>query len=172
MALRQFVFVVLDEPTDGQVTELFVRADDLTIEFHASVGRASVAFDRDAPTAVDAIVSAVRDLDGAGLTIAEVTEDDDLVTVATIAERTGRSPEAIGLMVSGATGPGGFPAPVDRAATERCFRWREVAPWLSTHQGYEVPNADPAIEAVNLGLRLRALAPRVERIGVLRSLLP
>ena len=172
MVLRQFAFMVEGEPSDVQVNALFVRCDDLTVEFDAPAGRASVWFDRDAPTAIDGIVSAVRDLDAVGLEIAATVADDDLVTVATIAERIGRSHEAVRLMTTGATGAGGFPAPVDWATGERCFRWREVASWLSTHQGYEMPDVAPIIEAVNLGLRLRVLAPRVDRIAALRSLLP
>ena len=170
MALRQFVMVLAEAPTVQQVGMLFTRVDDLTVGVD-DTGRAEVAFDRDGPTMVDAIVSAVRDLDVVGLVATEVCPDDDLVTAATVAERLDRPVDAVRRWATGVTGPGGFPPPVDWAYENPCYRWSEVIPWLRRHVNVEPPNVGPTLTAVNLALQLRALAPQVERIGAIRSLI-
>ncbi len=52
-----------------------------------------------------------------------------------------------------------------------CYLWSEVAPWLRRHFEYEAPDDTVALRAVNLVLALRAMAPNVERLSALRSLL-
>ena len=59
-------------------TVLFDRADDLSVEVVPAEGLAWVAFDRVAPTLVDAVVSGVRDLDAAGVGIDRAVDDDPL----------------------------------------------------------------------------------------------
>jgi hypothetical protein len=51
-------------------------------------------FDRDAPAMADAIASAVRGVESAGLRVLRVL-DEDLLTLADIADRIGRSRESI-----------------------------------------------------------------------------
>jgi hypothetical protein len=172
MALRQFVLVV-DEVSDVRLRALFGRCDDVTVS--VVDGRIEAAFDRDAPSLLDGVVSGVRDLDAAGLVAVRAGPDEDPVTVATIAERMGRNPAAVLRWATGDVGPGGFPPPVDRtvlAGVEPCYPWRAVAPWLARHLGYAEPAVAPAFEAVNHALRLRELAPLVERIAAVRSLIP
>ncbi|WP_433080132.1 hypothetical protein ACQP1P_42170 [Dactylosporangium sp. CA-052675] len=167
MRLRQFRLLVAGEVPETAADALFGRADDLCVETLPGGGAlpvvpaldtgsgagagarwvAWVAFDRPAPTLVDAVVSGVRDLDVAGLGIAAAIADDSLVTAATVAERVGR-PVALG--------PG------------RVFDWGEVLERLGGDPGG--PD-EAAFEAVTLALRLRALAPRLERMTPIRSLL-
>ena len=58
-------------------------------------------------------------------------DENDLVTQSDIAHKIGGSRQLVQQFISGARGPGGFPAPAcrltDRAAL---WRWREVAGWL------------------------------------------
>src|SRR5215472_11146648 len=54
----------------------------------------SITFSREAPSAMDAILSALDDAEAAGLTVTGVVED--LVTVADIAEKTGKTVQAVG----------------------------------------------------------------------------
>jgi hypothetical protein len=172
MTLRQFV-LVLDEVGDQRLAALFGRCDDVTVS--VVDGRIEAAFDRDAPSLVDAIVSGVRDLDIVGLNAVEAEPDDDLVTISTVAERLVRNPAAVERWMSGEVGPGGFPAPVDWATpvdVQPCYSWSQVAPWLARNIGYLEPDVMPSYMAVNLALRLRALAPHVERIAAVRSLIP
>lgn len=58
-------------------------------------------------------------------------EPDELVTIAEIAQRYGRSPESVRLLVGGERGPGGFPAAV---WTEQPRMWRRAAvdQWFAT----------------------------------------
>jgi hypothetical protein len=72
-------------------------------------------------------------------------------------------------------------------AGEPLYRWSEVSAWLRAH-GHTEPveppvrrdagqaagpaaDADPVFEAVNLALRLRALAARIDRMALIRSLI-
>jgi hypothetical protein len=171
MALQQFVVIVEQRPTKLQVDLLMQRHDDIAVEFHAKEAYAEVYFDRDGPTLVDAIVSGVQDLDRVGLFARRVRDDDDLVTLAVIAERVGRSREAVRLWSIGRTGPGGFPPPVNRNLSTAYYQWSEVAPWLRERMGLDVPAPEPVLAAVNLALQLRALAPRVSRMDAVRSLI-
>lgn len=172
MMLRQFV-LVLDEVSDQRLAALFGRCDDVTVS--VVDGRIEAAFDRDAPSLVDAIVSGVRDLDIVGLNAVEAAPDDDVVTISIMAERVVRSPATVERWLAGDIGPGGFPAPLDwsvQAGLQPCYAWSQVAPWMARNVGYAEPDTLPAYQAVNLALRLRELAPRVDRIAAVRSLIP
>src|SRR5262249_3251901 len=59
-------------------------------------------------------------------------EPDDLVTMAEIARRAGRSRESVRQLVTGERGPGGFPPPVANL-TRRSpgWRWGDVVGWLA-----------------------------------------
>ena len=171
MRLRQFRFSVAVPPTDDQVELLLDRADDASVEVIPNESAVWVAFDREGPTLVDAIVSAVRDLDVVGIVPIEVAEDDDVVSLAVVAQRIGRRPDAVRRWAAGETGPGGFPAAVISHPQPVGYRWSEVSPWLTLHYG--VPVVDPAdtLTAINLALRLRSMIPRIERMSAIRALL-
>jgi hypothetical protein len=169
--LRQFVLVAAEVPGEEAIETLLSRCDDASVECWPAAEEAWVAFDREAPTLVDAIVSGVRDLDHAGIPAERVREDDDVVTIGVIAQRVGRSEEAVWRWAAGETGPGGFPAPIVEHPRRPCYLWSEVVPWLRVHYEYEAPDATAALRAVNLVLELRAMAPDVERLSALRSLL-
>jgi hypothetical protein len=169
--LTQFVLVVLDPPTEGQVERLLDRGDDTCVEWNAVDGEAWVAFDREAPTLMDAIVSGVRDLHHVGLEPIGVREDDDIVSLGVIAQRIGRPESAVRRWAEGDSGPGGFPVPLFDHPRRPCYRWSEVLPWLSVHFGHKGDGAAATLRAVNLALELRSLAPEVERMAALRTLL-
>jgi len=130
-----------------------------------------VLFSREAETLVDAILSAVRDLDELGLPAIAVRDDGDLLTLALIADRVGRSREAVRLWSIGRTGPGGFPQPVQRHMGTTYYRWSQVAPWLRDRLGMPIPDNEPVLAAVNLALQLRAMAPQVTGMDAIRALL-
>lgn len=104
--------------------------DDATISVR--LGRIFLSFSRVAPSHREAILSAIRDVMKAkiGARILRVDEND-LVSQSEIAHKIGRSRQLVHQFITGARGPGGFPAPVcqlsDRAAL---WRWSEVANWL------------------------------------------
>ncbi|MFC5000387.1 hypothetical protein ACFPIJ_21415 [Dactylosporangium cerinum] len=164
--LRQFRLIVAGPLDDERADLLFDRADDLSVELVPAEGVAWVAFDRVAPTLVDAVVSGVRDLDAAGVGIDRAVDDDPLVTLEVIAARIGRPVEVV-------RGWAGLPAPVRDHPRRPVYHWPDVSAWLDRHRS-PVPPAGggaAALEAVTLALRLRALAPRLERMPPIRSLL-
>jgi len=171
VTLQQFALVVDDWPTTDQRRALFERCKDITVERDPRRPGAVVTFDRYAPSLVDAILSAVRDVESVGLVATRVRDDDDLVTLGDVAERVGRSREAVRLWSLGRTGPGGFPAPVDGGLSTAFYRWSQVAPWIRDRMGMPVKDPEPTLAAVNLALQLRAMAPRVSRMDAVRALL-
>jgi hypothetical protein len=169
--LVQFVVALGGLPSDDQIGRLLERSEDATVEVHPPSGAAWVAFDREAPTLVDAIVASVHDLENAGLAPTEVHEDDDLVTLGLIAQRTGRAEQVVRRWAAGDTGPGGFPAPIVDHPRRPCYLWSDVAPWLQVHFGLDQPDVTATLRAVDLALELRSLGPEVERMAAIRSLL-
>jgi hypothetical protein len=171
MALQQFGLMV-DQPIDKSAQQaLMERCGDIAIERTPDRPGVVVSFDRDAPTLIDAIVSAVRDLDAVGIPAARVRDDDDLVTLGVIADRIGRSREAVRLWSIGRTGPGGFPVPIGSGLSVAYYRWSQVAPWLRERMRMPVPDPEPVLAAINLALQLRAMAPRVSRMDAVRALI-
>ena len=90
-----------------------------------------IDFDREAQSLADAVLSAVNDVESVpGLAVVRL-EDGDLVSMAEIAERTGRTRESVRLLVAGERGPGDFPLPVnDPKHPNRLWRWSEVNRWM------------------------------------------
>lgn len=170
MQVHVFTLVLDRQPTDDEVAALFDRGvDDVT--FGVERGLAVAEFDRSAPTPADAISSAVRDLDTIGV-IASRLFDQDLLTLADIADRVGRSREAVRRYSAGTRGPGGFPAPVNPARDGTVFyRWSEVAPWLKEHMDVDVPTIDLAYVVANLVLQARLHRDKVPHMSALAELL-
>ncbi|WP_434742316.1 hypothetical protein [Micromonospora sp. SH-82] len=147
--------VVLDrQPADDEIDTLFtIGCDDATFGTEANLP--VVEFDREAETMADAIASAVHHLDRAGLAAIRVL-DQDLVTLADVAERFGQSRESVRRYTTGDRGPGNLPPPVNPAPDGTVFyRWSEVAPWARTHLKIQVPDVDPALVVANLVLQAR-----------------
>ncbi len=92
-----------------------------------------VVFDREAPSFVDAVIGALDQLIKLGFEPLSV--EDELVSMADIAERTGRSRQSISLLVSGRRGPGGFPHPVAGNVRSPLWHWDEVAAWFQATEG-------------------------------------
>jgi hypothetical protein len=103
-----------------------------------------IVFSREARNATDAILSAIDDSERAGLSVAGVMED--MVTAEDIAEKTGRSGQAVGHWITGERGPGGFPAPaIHRGSRVKLYSWAQVSSWLSAARLGQV---DPAAAEV------------------------
>jgi hypothetical protein len=133
-------------------------------------------FDREAQSSADAIISAIRQIEsaGVGLTVVRV-EPDELVTAAEIADRVGLNRETIRLYAMGRRGPGTFPAPVARLrGRSPLYRWTDVAPWLA-HQGGVAAAAVAELETatlvgiLNAAFDLRRLVPQTAEHPVLRE---
>lgn len=136
--------------------------------------RGSVLFSREAPNATSAILSAIDDTERAGLSVTGVSED--LVTAEDIAEKTGRSAQAVGHWITGERGPGGFPAPsIQRSSRVKLYSWAQVSRWLAEAGlgKVDAAAADTAAAAVAVHALLRArqilrAAPTAQREAMAR----
>jgi len=146
MTNHQFTLIVegpdLQDP--AHVDALYqAGCDDATV---GRIGETQyLDFGREAPRFGEAVASAMRDVEGAvrGARVIRL-EPDDLVTMAEIAQRTGRTRESIRLLVAGERGPGGFPAPATHfRERQRMWRWAEVATWFATSYGESHTVGDP-----------------------------
>jgi hypothetical protein len=129
----------------------------------------TILFSREALNAAKAILSAIDDSERAGLSVTAVMED--LVTVDDIAEKTGRTGQAVGHWITGERGPGHFPAPVvHRSSRVRLYSWAQVTRWLSDSRLGDVDPAAAEVAGaaaeVNILLRARQVlrdAPTAQR---------
>jgi hypothetical protein len=177
--VHQFTLVLsgivqIDEELENRVFE--AGCDDALLGVRDGV--VYLDFDRRADSFEEAIVSAVRDVEGAELKTAHI-EPDDLVNQSQIAERVGRTRESIRLLVSGERGPGTFPAPISGVkGSMRLWRWSRVAAWLA-HEGLldEIEAKRAALVAeLNAALELRNAArlapPQKPVLDLLRAIQP
>lgn len=133
----------------------------------ATVGRVGAVqyldFDREAESLADAVFEATESIEKAVREARVVhLEPDDLVTMAEIANRTGRSRESVRLLIAGKRGPGGFPPPTTHfKRRQRMWRWQEVAVWFALALDELQSTGDPGtaqfITAFNAGLAWRAV---------------
>jgi hypothetical protein len=165
-----FTLVLDRSPVEDELDKLFeAGCDDAT--FGVEKGLAVGEFDRDAPSLAKAIASAVLDVESVGFAVVRVL-DEDLLTLADIADRIGQSRESVRRYATGERGPGGFPPPVNPVREGTVFyRWIEVVPWLRDRLGLDIPEVDPALVFANLVLQARRHRDRVVHASVLTDLL-
>ncbi|HEU5118948.1 MAG TPA: hypothetical protein VFT74_20325 [Isosphaeraceae bacterium] len=173
---RLFEFTLILSPlpedlTDEQLGRLYESGcDDALIGRTAGVWHA--VFGRESSSFAEAVVSAIKSVEGAdvGLTVEWVDTDDVEVSTGQIAERLGVSRETVRLWATGKDGPTGFPPPVAIVGRTPVYRWPDVAAWLRDHRGGQArvrgirldDNPDMTfIEYLNTRLRLRRLAARI-----------
>ncbi|MBW2736886.1 MAG: DNA-binding protein [Deltaproteobacteria bacterium] len=98
--------------------------------FSVSGGVYEVEFDREAPSFQEAVLSAINDVNKAGIG-ARVTRviPDDLVNANAIAERSGKTRQAVRFWHLGERGEG-FPAPKAIVGKSPVWSWVSVARWL------------------------------------------
>ncbi|MGH3611580.1 MAG: hypothetical protein ACRDRK_02960 [Pseudonocardia sp.] len=125
------------ELADADLAALFeAGCDDATFARERD-GSVLSLFDREAGTPEAAVLSALADVEAAGINarVVRVAVEDDWLTAAEVAERVGRTRQSIGQLVRGDRGPGGFPAPVARQGWPNpLWSWLEVAAWFSAYE--------------------------------------
>ncbi|WP_140157989.1 helix-turn-helix transcriptional regulator [Micromonospora sp. NBS 11-29] len=170
MTTHMFTLVLDRQPTEDELDFLGAEGCD-DAAFGVENGLPVVEFDREADTMADAIASAVHNLDAAGVIALRIL-DQDLVTLADIADRIGQSRESVRRYATGDRGPGNFPPPVIPAREGTVFyRWSEVAPWVRAHLKLDAPDTDPALVVANLVLQARRHRKHVAHIAALTDLL-
>jgi hypothetical protein len=160
MSEYSFTLVIDGAITEERMSALFeAGCDDMTFQGDEQ-GHGSADVHRDAPNLVDAVLSAVTDIEAVpGLTVHGV-ENQELVGLADIAWRLDRSVESIRLLASGRR-RSGFPSPVVRRRRGQLWRWSEVAGWANEHLDTHFdPHEADLITAINATLEIRRLATR------------
>ncbi|GAA1552671.1 hypothetical protein GCM10009678_39460 [Actinomadura kijaniata] len=112
-------------------------------------------------TLAEAIMEVVAHVETAaeGVRVRQV-EVDPLLTIRDIADRVGRTPDFVRMSITGARGPGGFPAAELSTAGHRLWRWSKVAEWFGVDDHLLV-EAKPTAQAINGWLALRDVVPSV-----------
>lgn len=127
-----------------------------------AAGIIDLDFEREDTSFPTAVLRALRDIQRVfpEATLLRV-EPDDLVTIAAIADRVGRSHESVRLLARGERGHGDFPAPAGQLdAKTRVWRWSEVARWFEDGVGPLAAGQEAGfLAAVNDLLDLRRVAP-------------
>lgn len=163
----EFTVVLNRVPNDDEYDVLFEAGlDDTTPETRD--GRCVLNVNRRADSLNEAIGSVVRDVERAGFTAVGI-EEEDLVSLKTIAQRLGRTYESVRLLASGKRGPGGFPAPLS-ADGWALYSWSKVSEWFHANYGVELRSTEHerVLAATDHLLRARELVG-MDELSVLVS---
>lgn len=150
----------LDVEDDVQVDAFFAAGlDDGVIEDRD--GAALVTFCRTARDATTALTTAVADVERAVAGARVVRVDAQLVSLADLADLTGRTSEGLRLLATAARGPGGFPSPAGVVGTGvRVWRWADVRPWLVAHGVVDPAGLPETLPSALIDATNARLAPR------------
>jgi predicted DNA-binding transcriptional regulator AlpA len=156
--MKTFEFSVIASGLDPEAEDFADRfydagCDDATISFQK--GHIIADFAREADSIVEAIVSAVRNVEKAGAHVDRV-EPDPLVSLSEIASRTGFTRSAIGYYSKGERGKGDFPSPIVRVTSDSpLWEWSSVAKWLFQNEklSREMALEAEAVRAANAAIQ-------------------
>jgi predicted DNA-binding transcriptional regulator AlpA len=95
-----------------------------------------VGFEREAESFLGAVLDSLAEVMRLGFEPLAV--QDELVSMADVAERMGRSRQSVSMLVSGQRGPGGFPRPVAGNVRSPLWHWADVAAWFRSRAGDNV----------------------------------
>jgi len=121
-------------------------------------------FDRGAASLEEAILSAVADVERVeGVEVVRLA-GAGVVSMAEIANRTGRTRESVRLLVAGERGPGGFPPPMtDPRSRYRLWYWSDVARWFTDSFDVDIAHSDDHMRAaISAGLEMRYHARHID----------
>ncbi len=139
MKTYEFTLRLNREVADDEIEQLYVAGcHDAAIET-GPLGTL-IQFDREARSLAEAVVSAVQDLEKIEGLRAIGVACDNIVTLLDIAERVGKSREAVRLWATGQRGPGGFPHPtLVTTGGEKLWDWQQVATWVQASMRFRLP---------------------------------
>jgi hypothetical protein len=163
MSTYEFTLRLDREVTADEADALYGAFDDGSIV--TGPGETEIEFTREAPSLAEAIVSAVRDIEGAGDLRVTGAGQEDVVSALDIAHRTRRSREAVRLWATGQRGAGGFPPPSwESPAGERFWRWPDVARWVRENLNLAVDTEPDEIRLADEILKARQALAEAQRI--------
>jgi hypothetical protein len=133
-------------------------------------GHPAIDVDREAPSLLDAIVSAVHQVESvAGIRVVRI-EGEELVSQADIAERTGRTRQAVNHWIKRDRDTSGFPEPAYGAGTRSpLWRWSDVTAWLDPDT--QEQDRDRVVGLVNATLVTRQFVHNTNDVHAIESLL-
>ncbi len=115
-----------------------------------------VGFERRADSFLDAVVAALKQVVDLGFEALAI--EDELVSIADIAERTGRTRQSVSMLVSGQRGGGGFPVPAAGNVRSPLWHWGDVAAWFESDGGHQTSgDRTQIVAAINGALANQAL---------------
>ncbi len=129
----QLILSDISEPNEKIEDALYeAGCDDALLFFKNQI--AFLEFNRSAESIRKAIISAIKDVENAGIgvKVAHVAPGD-IVTAAEIARRVKLTKEYIRLLTQGKRGPGDFPLPHSLIANTTLWSWAEISEWMYTH---------------------------------------
>lgn len=157
--MTSFVFRIRlrDALTDEDADRLYEAVDEEVAIEEGPMGH-FVGFEREAATFLDAVLDALDEVIALGFE--PISVEDELVSMADIAERTGRSRQSVSMIVSGQRGAGGFPRPVAGNVRSPLWHWADVAAWFEdvAHSKLSFEDRTRTIASVNGALADRVLA--------------
>ncbi|GMB64613.1 DNA-binding protein [Pectobacterium parmentieri] len=114
---------------------LFSGCDDALVCFYGSA--VYLEFDRESPHFSTAVISAIHDIESAGIQAKVHSVDAACVGISDIAALSTLPRQAIALLKDGKRGAGNFPSPVQRLrGTSPLWEWSDVADWLAKQKKY------------------------------------
>ncbi|KQN48961.1 MULTISPECIES: helix-turn-helix transcriptional regulator [unclassified Rahnella] len=176
MPLYNFTLTLSGVTSDTENLEdaLFASGcDDALIAFYGT--SVYLEFDRDSASFASAVMTAIRDIESAGLNARVESVDSALVGLSDIAGLAGLTRQSVALLKDGARGPRNFPNPVQRLkGNSPLWRWKDVADWMVrqgrlTTDDALVENA-AILENINLALQLRSV-PEPQQVSQFAHLL-
>jgi predicted DNA-binding transcriptional regulator AlpA len=133
-------------------------------------GQPSVDVDREASSLLTAIVSAVCQVESVGGIKVVRVEGEELVSQADIAERTGRTRQAVNHWIKRDRDTSGFPDPAYGTGTRSpLWRWSDVAAWLDPDA--QDHDRDRVVGLVNATLVTRQFVHDTGEVQAIESLL-
>lgn len=176
MAKQEYEFTLIlsgvKELTSEVLDALYeVGCDDALVGMRDGVAFAD--FSRTADSLREALLSAIRDVEAAGIGArVEHIEPDELVTMSEIARRLRITREAVRKRVAGLRGPGSFPSPAGSLTSRSpLWRWSDVVRWHGQNmEGADVVYLTEDIATTNAALELLRRVPHKEAVRLLQSL--
>jgi predicted DNA-binding transcriptional regulator AlpA len=157
--MTNFVFrIQLRDAVSDEDADRLYDAFDEEIAVEDGPSGHFVGFEREAETFLDAVLEALGRVIELGFEPLAV--EDELVSMADIAGRTGRSRQSVSMLVSGQRGPGGFPRPAAGNVRSPLWHWADVAAWLESNEDASVTVDDRiwTLASINGALANRVLA--------------
>lgn len=157
--MTSFAFRIrLHDPLTDEDADRLYEAFDEEVAVEEGPKGNFVGFEREAASFLDAVLDAITEVIDLGFDPLAV--EDELVSMADIAQRTGRSRQSVSMLVSGQRGPGGFPHPVAGYVRSPLWHWADVSTWFENDASgrWSFEDRTRTIASINGALANRVLA--------------